>query len=98
MNILYTPNLGWGVAVPGREREQSRFRGSTEGARGSIEGARGASPYSSVLHKVLSLAEAEEKIDLLSLECQAVSMHARARMINNQYLSILSEMHHVPEN
>ena len=91
MNILYTPNLGWGVAVPGREREQSRFRGSTEGARG-------ASPYSSVLHKVLSLAEAEEKIDLLSLECQAVSMHARARMINNQYLSILSEMHHVPEN
>jgi len=31
-----------GIAVLGREREQSRFRGSSEGARGSIEGARGS--------------------------------------------------------
>ena len=43
---IYTPNLGFEIAVPGREREQSRFRGSTEGvgrehrrARESIEGA-----------------------------------------------------------
>ena len=37
---IYTPNLGSEVAVPGREREQGRFRGSTEGAQGSTEGAR----------------------------------------------------------
>ena len=33
--IIYTPNLGLEIAVPGREREQGRFRGSIEGARGS---------------------------------------------------------------
>jgi len=33
--IIYTPNLGFPIAVPGREREQGRFRGSTEGARES---------------------------------------------------------------
>ena len=37
--IIYTPNLGFEIAVPGREREQGRFRGSSEGARGSTEGA-----------------------------------------------------------
>ena len=31
------------IAVPGREREQGRFRGSTGGVGGSIEGAQGAS-------------------------------------------------------
>ena len=30
--IMYTPNLGSEIAVLGREREQGRFRGSTEGA------------------------------------------------------------------
>ena len=40
--IIYTPNLGLKIAVLGREREQGRFKGSTEGARGSIEGARGS--------------------------------------------------------
>ena len=40
--IIYTPNLGLEIAVPGREREQGRFRGSIEGARGSREGARGS--------------------------------------------------------
>jgi len=40
--IIYTPNLGLGIAVSVREREHSRFRGSIEGARGSIEGARGS--------------------------------------------------------
>jgi len=40
--IIYTPNLGFGVAVLDREREQSRFRGSNEGAEGSSEGARGS--------------------------------------------------------
>ena len=30
--IMYTPNLGFGIAVPGQEREQGRFKGSTEGA------------------------------------------------------------------
>jgi len=51
--IIYTPNLGSGIALPGREREQSRCRGSTEGAlgehggstggvQGSAEGARGS--------------------------------------------------------
>ena len=43
---IHTPNLGFGIAIPGREREQSRFRKSTEEAareheraQGSIEGA-----------------------------------------------------------
>ena len=40
--IIYTPNLGSRIAVPGREREQGRFRGSSEGARGSNEGAGGS--------------------------------------------------------
>ena len=30
--IRSTPNLGLEIAVSGREREQGRFRGSTEGA------------------------------------------------------------------
>ena len=38
--IIYSPNLGLEIAVPGREREQSRFRGSREGAGGSKKGAR----------------------------------------------------------
>ena len=42
IQIIYTPNLGLRIAVPGREREQGRFRGSIEGARGSSEGARGS--------------------------------------------------------
>lgn len=33
-NIIYTPNLGLRIAVSVREREQGRFRGSTEGAKG----------------------------------------------------------------
>ena len=43
--IIFTPNLGLRTAIPGREKEQSRFE-STEGAarehepaQGSIEGA-----------------------------------------------------------
>ena len=40
--IIYTPNLGLAIAIPGREREQGRFRGSSEGAGGSIGGARGS--------------------------------------------------------
>lgn len=40
--IIYTPSLGLPITLPGREREQGRFRGSSEGARGSIEGARGS--------------------------------------------------------
>ncbi len=45
--IIYTPNLGLGIAVFDWEKEQSHFGGSikqagesTEGARGSIEGAK----------------------------------------------------------
>ncbi len=41
--IIYTPNLGLGIAVFDGEREQGRFRGSSEGARGSSEGAGGSS-------------------------------------------------------
>ena len=37
--IISSPNLGFEIAIPGREREQGRFRGSTEGARGRSEGA-----------------------------------------------------------
>jgi len=33
--IIYTPNLGLGIAVFDWEREQGRFRGSTRGVRGS---------------------------------------------------------------
>jgi len=39
--IIYTPNLGFEIAVPGREREQGRSRGSTKGARGRSEGVGG---------------------------------------------------------
>ena len=38
---IYTPNLGLGIAVSIREREQGRFRGSSGGARERIEGAAG---------------------------------------------------------
>ena len=37
--IIYTPNLGLGI--PGREREQGRFRGSNEGARREHRGSKG---------------------------------------------------------
>ena len=33
--IIYTPNLGLGITVFDQEREQGRFRGSSEGARGA---------------------------------------------------------------
>ena len=33
--IIYTPNLGLGITVSVREREQGRFRGSIEGAGGA---------------------------------------------------------------
>ena len=39
ISIIYTPNLGFGITLFDREREQGRFRGSSEGARGSNEGA-----------------------------------------------------------
>ncbi len=39
---IYTPSLGSEITLFDREREQGRFRGSSEGARGSIEGARGS--------------------------------------------------------
>ena len=39
---IYTPNLGLEIAILGLEREQGRFKESTEGARGSIEGVRGS--------------------------------------------------------
>jgi len=40
--IIYTPNLGLEIAVSVREREQGRFRGSSEGAPGEQGGARGS--------------------------------------------------------
>ncbi len=39
ISIMLPPNLGLTVAVSVREREQGRFRGSSDGARGSNEGA-----------------------------------------------------------
>lgn len=42
ISIIYTPNLGFEIAVFDREREQGRFRGSTEGARGSTGEHRGS--------------------------------------------------------
>ena len=39
--IIYTPNLGLGIAIFDREREHGRFRGSSEGAGGSSEGSTG---------------------------------------------------------
>ena len=41
--IIYTPNLGFEIAVSGREREQGRFRGSIEGARESTREHEGSS-------------------------------------------------------
>ena len=43
--IIYTPNLGFEIVVPGQERELGRFRGSRreqEGARGSKREHRGS--------------------------------------------------------
>ena len=37
--IIYTPNLGPRITLPGRGREQGCFRGSTKGARRRSEGA-----------------------------------------------------------
>jgi len=37
MYIIYTPNLGFGITLFDRGREQGRFRGSSEGAGESIE-------------------------------------------------------------
>ena len=39
ISIIYTLNLGWAIAVPGWEREQGRFRGSSEGAARKHGGA-----------------------------------------------------------
>ena len=36
--IISSPNLGFEIAIPGREREQGRFRGSSEGAGKEHEG------------------------------------------------------------
>ena len=46
ISIIYTPNLGLGIAVSVREREQGRFRESIEGALG--EYYRGAAPRHSL--------------------------------------------------
>lgn len=32
--FIHTPNLGLAIAIPGREMEQGRFRGSTAGVKG----------------------------------------------------------------
>ena len=40
-DIIRPPNLELKIAVPGREREQGRFRGSIEGIGGSTKGAGG---------------------------------------------------------
>ena len=37
---ISSPNLGLEIAIPGREREQGRFRGSIEGAGREHGGAR----------------------------------------------------------
>lgn len=37
--IIYTPNLGFDIAVLGLEREQGRFKGSSGGAKGRSKGA-----------------------------------------------------------
>ena len=37
--IIYTPNLGLGISFFDQEREQSRFKGSTEGVIGEQRGA-----------------------------------------------------------
>ena len=39
---IYTPNLGFAIAVFDREWEQGRFRGSTEGAPSEQGGAGGS--------------------------------------------------------
>ena len=38
---ISTSNLGFEIAVRGQEREQGRFRGSSERVQGSIGGSRG---------------------------------------------------------
>lgn len=40
--IILPPNLGLEITVLGREREQGRFKESSEGAEGSSKGARGS--------------------------------------------------------
>ena len=36
--IIYTPNLGCRIALPGPEKDKGRFGGSSEGAQGSTMG------------------------------------------------------------
>ena len=40
--IIYTPNLGLRIAVPGREREQKGSMGEQRGSKREQEGARGS--------------------------------------------------------
>ena len=63
--VVYTPNLGWGIAVPGREREQSRFDSShhlifksyvTEGDSDESRPSLAMCWHSSVLEYILLLA------------------------------------------
>ena len=49
ISYMSTPNLGFEIAVSTREREQSIFRGSREGAGGSKGERRGSTTSTSVL-------------------------------------------------
>lgn len=40
MYVMDSPNWGLGVAILGQEREQSRFKENSEGAKGRSKGAR----------------------------------------------------------
>lgn len=63
--FIHTPNLGFAIAVPGRESEQDRFRESSEGAEGSTRRALGRSKRREIL--------APRKLNLAALYSAIVS-------------------------
>ena len=70
--IIYTPNLGSRITLPGRGREQGCFRGSTKGAmsehRGTTEGARGSTGGAEREHEaVQGRSRWEPEVDFLYL-------------------------------
>jgi len=76
--IIYTPNLGFEIAVLGREREQRRFRGSSEGAWGSTGEHRGSTEAQQASRKG---AAREERFWLLKEPNLAALYSATAALV-----------------
>ncbi len=51
--IIYIPNSGFTIVVPGRDSEQGRFRGSSKGAGGGSKSRGAAAWYPAIAGQVL---------------------------------------------